>query len=498
MLQQKSLRRRLALAAVLAITFGLIWAVVATSFAEVLSQIERANLPHHMYERLEVMSDGSPLIRRYDAREWPYYTYRDLEGNSVEPTEGEDGLRGGNLWSTSVRLPPFPIFASIKRLRVFHDGREPRAYWYFFHDGRKDGLGYFVGYDTRSKLRIGYLGTNGFRSDSVPLAERFPVRRDVMQDMSCYWSAEMSRNHYVTEGKIVFVGIVSKSDQFPSWHVYVPSGNQLYQVDLQQRTVESRLDVESPILRIAFVTRSVEKFEEGFDYRLALRTAKTIRVFDMKNDTLREHPVPAELRGKSFTWYELADGKALATVYGNLNEEEGTNSVTLYWISADGGVEQTKHVVLHYTPTVSERMHRSLMALFFPTHVVITTTAVVLEPWLKSVTSETEDYPAALAKSLSYYWPGLLVLSVASVVLSVWCYRHQTRFSVTGTERVVWCVFVFLFGVPGLAGYLLHRRWPVREVCDKCRFEAPRDDDSCHTCGTLFPEPASKGIEVFA
>jgi hypothetical protein len=65
-------------------------------------------------------------------------------------------------------------------------------------------------------------------------------------------------------------------------------------------------------------------------------------------------------------------------------------------------------------------------------------------------------------------------------------------------ERGVWAGFVLLFGVPGCAGFLLHRRWPVREPCPHCQARVARDRDTCAECGMPFPVPVLKGIEIFA
>jgi hypothetical protein len=41
-------------------------------------------------------------------------------------------------------------------------------------------------------------------------------------------------------------------------------------------------------------------------------------------------------------------------------------------------------------------------------------------------------------------------------------------------------------------------RWPATECCVNCRKISPRDRDACLHCGTEFPPPALKGIEIFA
>ena len=65
-------------------------------------------------------------------------------------------------------------------------------------------------------------------------------------------------------------------------------------------------------------------------------------------------------------------------------------------------------------------------------------------------------------------------------------------------EQFAWAVFVLLFGLPAYVGFLLYRRWPIRQPCPNCQAQAPRDRVACAECGTRFPDPALKGIEIFA
>ncbi len=107
-----------------------------------------------------------------------------------------------------------------------------------------------------------------------------------------------------------------------------------------------------------------------------------------------------------------------------------------------------------------------------------------------------EATAAALRWSLSAAWPALVAVSLLGAALAWLCYRRQKRFAQPWTR--VWVVFVFLAGLPGLVGYLCHRRWPVLEACPACGRSVPRDRDACAACGAAFPPPPRTGIEVFA
>jgi len=109
---------------------------------------------------------------------------------------------------------------------------------------------------------------------------------------------------------------------------------------------------------------------------------------------------------------------------------------------------------------------------------------------------EVSSYAGALARALGQTWPQLLIVFLLSASMAWLCYRRQKRFALPHTA--CWVAFVFLGGVPGLLGYLLHRRWPPRVACPACTVPAPRDRDHCAHCGAEFAPPAPKGIEVLA
>jgi hypothetical protein len=94
------------------------------------------------------------------------------------------------------------------------------------------------------------------------------------------------------------------------------------------------------------------------------------------------------------------------------------------------------------------------------------------------------------------YLPPLAALCVLSLALAIWTFRRQCKYSRHGA--VAWAIFVLIWGVPGLVGYLLHRHWSASETCQNCGKSSPRDRDTCLHCGTAFPPPAMKGIEIFA
>ena len=62
--------------------------------------------------------------------------------------------------------------------------------WYFVHDGKLEGHGYFVGYDKQAKAKIGYIGAQRFPSPtSRRSTEQFPVDGRRMSQLKRYGGA---------------------------------------------------------------------------------------------------------------------------------------------------------------------------------------------------------------------------------------------------------------------------------------------------------------------
>jgi hypothetical protein len=143
---------------------------------------------------------------------------------------------------------------------------------------------------------------------------------------------------------------------------------------------------------------------------------------------------------------------------------------------------------------VGEQALSSLMALAVPAPVAL----LAIEVWIASTADVARGQAMGVRAMLERSWPSLAAVLALSSVLAAIVWGWGRAFGLSRRERVVWAGFVLLFGVPGCAGFLLHRRWPVREPCPHCQARVARDRDTCAHCGTPFPAPALKGIEIFA
>src|SRR5262249_5920964 len=128
--------------------------------------------------------------------------------------------------------------------------REPTEVWYFVHDGKDEGSGYFVGYERTSNRLIGYIGLSGFRAQPIPPGEQIPVRGEVITNFA-YWSSAPVSIH---SGGVL--GVRPDRSDVPPRLVHVPSGSRLRLVDLADRTISTVFEAPAPITSVGVPTVS--------------------------------------------------------------------------------------------------------------------------------------------------------------------------------------------------------------------------------------------------
>jgi hypothetical protein len=202
--------------------------------------------------------------------------------------------------------------------------------------------------------------------------------------------------------------------------------------------------------------------------------------------------LPGEIRHESDLSLVLSGSTAIVHTVRYVN---GVSTYTLLWIDQQGDVLRRETVKLGQEQWWSNPRSEAIVAsLALPAPAIVTPGIALVEPALDVGPGEALDYPTAVARSLAVTWPALLVLNAVGAGLAWLVYRRHRRLGQPWAGA--WAVFVFLFGVPGLLGYLFHRSWPVRVACPRCAEVVPRDREVCLACGQQFPEPPRKGTEV--
>jgi hypothetical protein len=446
-------------------------------------------------ENLGFLPDGSPVVASHpDGLSGAVY-FRDLQGNPVTLTRDALGtILHGDL------LPANPPQSSDDlpwddRFRLLGDARMPATHWYFLSDGRRDGTGYFVGYDGSSKICIGYLGTSGFSTEPLSSMELFPFGGTASSPSNSRLVVESERGY---ANGAFFVGRRS-SGKAPQgylnpWDAYIfGRDGKIYHVDLQARSV--RVILEDPRLRCVATSAHVESANDGALFRLVARTDDAILVMNVNGKPLARYPIPDVLRDLPLTFTESRSGEAMLYWSSPQDSLGSEKEYRIFWVEPDGNFREA-------TATLAQpgelRSMRFCAGVTMPSPFGLTCSYVrgrcreLLNNGLLATPTE------ALLRAFTEYWPALAIAQTIALALAVLCYRRQVLYGSSRTERIVWPLFVLLFGLPGWIGYRFGRSWPVLESCPDCGAAVPRDRESCLRCSNDFPRPALKGTEVFA
>jgi hypothetical protein len=453
---------------------------------------------------LRVRGEGEPYIRRdaYDG----YYrktTFHAMDGSEL-PRRKYQGS-SSEVAGASLAMPRRDRvwdrlgFSLNGNTRVagfadgFVDGPPPPHFWYFLHDGARDGRGYFVGYDSQSKLCVGFIGRDGFRPDQPPVEQWFPMDGAKLASgmaFSRYTGAAFWADGYT----------MRRGGEFPAWKVEMISGAELLEVDLRTGSVTTLMEsadlvAVGMLIRVSTWTAAGEHvLSENFEEKLAVRTTDRLLVFDAPGKQRFAHLLPEELRDQSIVLYEWEAGTALLTASRTLPDR--SRRAEVLWIDAPGRVLRRAEVSLGGGDARYDEIQAWKSALIVPAPVILAFLATVTGPLEHLASGLEPNYPAALARCLAAWWPALLVVALLAAALAWYCCRRHRRYYQPASG--VWLVFVLLTGLPGLVAYLFHRRWPVLEKCPTCGHDVPRDRETCAKCGTTFPAPEPKGCEVFA
>lgn len=450
--------------------------------------------------------DGTPVVSANKGRYGENSTYRTLEGKPLSISRQEAWLYGAGLAGLksgpSYGMPWYNGNRWNEGIVGYNDGGQPMTYWYLLHNAEPPRSGYFIGFDSISKQQVGYIGSNGFQTHRPTSQEAFPMRR----------------NHGGREGVVgSYYGMSNEEPHFPpysagpgrlpSWIVYVLTDDGIVEVDLLRRFTrivlkEAGLISAGHVYRgLPFpITRDSPAYVGQLKEFLAVRTKDHILVLDSSGKLVSSFTIPTEFGDVMFSFHFLSDKSAILQVSAETLRRvmlDKTAENHLLWIDTAGKIVRDKTYSLkgydffglqHFSPW--------RVSYTAPAPLAAAVVSMVLQPWLYVSWGEEPTIPLALGRSLSEFWPALVIVCLFGGVMAWLCYRRQQRYGLPWTKT--WVTFVFLTGLPGLVAYYAHRRWPPLEKCPTCNQPAPRDRYACFDCGQEFPAPSPKGIEVFA
>ncbi len=489
-MKNKGLFPRLILGAVLAIGFLTMWLLVGMVVLEsglMFGWGDRGG------DNLLFRADGTALIAHTESS--GIKQYRDLNGASMNMPEDDAGTQ---LHGT--RMPTAKPWEEEDgdwdaRARYFTDGRAPHTAWYFIADGQPNGSAYFVGYDSHTKAKIGYLGVNGFNADMPSPNERIPFAGATANGRGRVFCPDQDGHHHrVTSNNGTFsIAIGYGTTMAMPAIVYVLGlDRKLYEANLRKRTIRVVLH-ESELHFLAEIYHPTASGQG--DWVMAVRTDKDILVLDRRHEECLRYPIPQELRPLTLTFGETSTGEAL--LYWKSEQDTLATQVEyrLFWVRPDGRC-RTAIVTL---PCESPLRTLQLMAATVaPCPLFLDVILGVLRGGELQASGQEVTFAGAFVRAAREFWPAIAMVQVLAMALAFLCYRRQKRYGLGRAECIAWPLFVLLLGLPGWIGYRFGRKWPVLESCPDCGVAVPRDREECVRCANEFPSPALVGTEVFA
>lgn len=483
----KPVVQRLLVAALVAVGLGTVWAI---ALGWTMSLAEQALSLRRTYQQLWIREDGTPLIATEGSSQPGEYSVRTLDGQEVPGGREIKRLQEISFSWLGQRAWYWSDLDWSQRLSAFNDGSRPPNYWYFVHDGRLHGRGYFVGFESRSKRKLGYIGAAGFRSDPPPPEDCFAVDGRLAEAHSA-----MLQMGWYAYAEPAYTGLSSTT--------VLVAADRLVQVNLHARTVRPLFDGNGAVLMGVHELSRSRKTAEGnlvLPPYYATRAADRIILVDSKTHAQRSCPLPPEAAGRWVGYYPFGpDGAAIVEVNVVDDWRAEKREHELFWLDEAGKVTRRQTVYLVNSRSVFDDRRIGVwgMLAFLPAPLPLT----AVDPFLAAETTlgpkfaETPVFRSWLA-GWPLAWPTLLAGAAVGAASAWRCYQRQVRY--VQPHSAAWVVLVFLLGIPGYWGYRWHRRWPVLLRCPHCGVHAPRDRECCAHCQREFPPPPARQIEVFA
>lgn len=462
-----SLLHRFALALTLGTAFALLYGIAAGWLNEVREEVLAGNIGTSWYESLGVDAEGNPLIGEMMRNRWEYRT---LDGES---TTREIAIHAAALRARDDDQDNGFAAGWEGRVVPFADGANPPNYWYFIAtDNSRHGRGHFIGYNSADHSMTGYITSKGFSTSPPSKDDEFVVNGGNVQlvgELFRVWGeGEHSEGGYTPGKPSRNINALA----YPPWIAFLKTGGKFLRIDLAERRFAEALEVDDIISagqvmsRRTNVPEGMASWSQMWRMSYVIRCPDRLFLIDPSDGKTVDYKLPAEIGDEDFSFYALPDGDALVDIV-HTNLKSTSDSHDLVWFNRDGEVTQRRAVAVKARKRVQSWQEASFVGVVaVPAPVV-----VGLFPFLMGALPKDESVRELIAEGL----PALLSLLIFSAGLAFATNRWQRRYRLPRSYG--WMAFVFLLGLPGFVGYLLHRRWPVRK---------------------LAPPPVPTGLEVFA
>lgn len=451
-------------------------------------------------EHIVIAKDGTPLIagsKRGPSSEQNFLAYRDVNGATVPVHVGEQHL-------PSVMLASYEApgdFAWPHRMLLYGvPGETETELWYFVHDGRVSGRGRFIGYRWKSHEKVGYISAAGFSEEEPNLEDWFHTDPNLWMVLTASLQA--------IGGHGAFASIENVLNRFHSGDkraadIFVRGLTTVHHVDLRGRTAAKIYESadEPPIsLSVAYATGPAGK---QFPRQIHIRTRTRVLVAD---DPLAEQAIPESLREQEVLEYVRVNDQQC--IFQTPRTERSDSAFTIYQrifhTSRAGVIGSSQEILLRVQPIQPTPPPVLLPFWALSSPLVLDFMAFVFAPLEAMIRFDKTylDAHATFTVDLSRNGIRLPLLffvftHLFPVLPAAYAWRRGGQYGESLVTRKVWTAFVYLTGIPGLVGYLLHRSWPVSEVCSSCGASTPVSLETCSACGKQADALELTGTEIF-
>lgn len=403
------------------------------------------------YPATIVISDGRP-IKQMPWQLTQSWTFQSLDGQPLTLPENHIHQQGTYLVS-STDAPTYERLASqsvpwnIVLFTVPQDRNEP---WYFVKERIGDQFtAYFVVYSNRTREPITYLGANGKCAALPPPDQRFQLARN---DYAAYF--DNGQSMFTTNFNMLDTG--SHVGSMIRDEIVLLTRRGLEIVHFKEQSVElvlaaTDLKSQAPFWNYEFVSGHLGAKTSPDQYSMLVRGAES--VYLVQNGQIRRrYEIPESIRDQNLLTYPVDDNTIF---YGTQFGHEPLTTLTpnlLVKCNAAGTILESIDVTQPDRETMVMVQQASLMlSVMFPVPLQLVATLGLLG-------GQSMFTPG---REFQEIWPsGLLLLcgSIASVGIAL---RLSPKYLGKRVEWG-WLAYVFVFGLPGLIGYIVNFRGPRR------------------------------------
>ncbi|MEI8229251.1 MAG: hypothetical protein WCH77_13455 [Planctomycetota bacterium] len=404
--------------------------------------------------------------------------YSGLETDHFIPKEIK-----GLAWAPRLELTDqkWITTPSSNYLKIFSNKGKTDEAWYLVNHTHPQHHGYFVGYDRESRRLIGYIGSQGFQDQKPDFQESLLLE-----------SIQAITSTFQMGSIIGYPESLPQDKTDPnSWMSTLEIGRKIWfgtptgirECDLGQRSIKDFAqikDVKSLYLLPDFQKKSLA---------IVARTDTGFQFFDETGKRVAQNSYPIE-KTAYLSLFLLDSGKTILTSTPTPHwVKETKRTVSISWFDASG--KETKHLDQDlkeelgwkekYCPRAAvsslQRASQSIAGCF-----------LIMVKYIRETSGINRQ-------ESGWYFLANGLLTLLAICCLWW---RQLRYRAQVSESLTWTVFVALFGVVGLLGYLFHKTWPARVACPVCHNQRPIDTEECPVCGALFHSPSPDGTEILS